>query len=153
MAMGQKPNRSPGEHPNPTTKIGSTMGGEFTYQPKWDPKTVLTTTAMHMEFQLTFPKLKCSDGQNLGPMGSMSVWTSRLCRRIRCFSVPLPRPFARFRWTSELQELHGSDGRRLGFAAVPLVFCSRVPPLKWLWLKTPVQKWNPGKWQHGPKPA
>ena len=21
------------------------MGGEFTYQPKWDPKTVLTTTA------------------------------------------------------------------------------------------------------------
>ena len=24
-------------------KIGSEMGGEFTYQPKWDPKTVLTT--------------------------------------------------------------------------------------------------------------
>ena len=33
------------QHPNPTTKIGSKMGGEFTYQPKWDPKTVLTTTA------------------------------------------------------------------------------------------------------------
>ena len=31
---------------NPTTKIGSKMGGEFTYQPKWDPKTVLTTTAI-----------------------------------------------------------------------------------------------------------
>ena len=29
------------EHPNPTT-VGSKMGGEFTYQPKWDPKTVLT---------------------------------------------------------------------------------------------------------------
>ena len=37
--------RTPGEHPNPTTEIGSNMGGEFTYQPKWDPKTVLTTTA------------------------------------------------------------------------------------------------------------
>ena len=31
MAMGQKPNRTPSEHPNPTTKIGSKMGGEFTY--------------------------------------------------------------------------------------------------------------------------
>ena len=30
---------------NPTTKIGSKMSGEFTYQPNWDPKTVLTTTA------------------------------------------------------------------------------------------------------------
>ena len=27
MAMGQKPNRTPSEHPNPTTKIGSKMGG------------------------------------------------------------------------------------------------------------------------------
>ena len=37
----EKPNRfPPSEHPNPTTKIGSKMG-EFTYQPKWDPKTVL----------------------------------------------------------------------------------------------------------------
>ena len=42
-AMGQHPNLTPSEHPNPTTKIGSKMGGEFTYQPKWDPKTVLTT--------------------------------------------------------------------------------------------------------------
>ena len=30
------------------TKIGSKMVGEFTYQPKWDPKTVLTTTAMFL---------------------------------------------------------------------------------------------------------
>ena len=30
MAMGQNPNRTPSEHPNPTTKIGSKMGGEFT---------------------------------------------------------------------------------------------------------------------------
>ena len=31
LASRQKPNRT-SEHPNPTTK----MGGEFTYQPKWD---------------------------------------------------------------------------------------------------------------------
>ena len=30
------------------------MGGEFTYQPKWDPKTVLTTSAMCSP---AFPKL------------------------------------------------------------------------------------------------
>ena len=41
-AKGQNPNRTPSEHPNPTTKTGSKMGGEFTYQPKSDPKTVLT---------------------------------------------------------------------------------------------------------------
>ena len=28
--MGQNPNRTPNEHPNPT-KIGSKKGGEFTY--------------------------------------------------------------------------------------------------------------------------
>ena len=27
MATGQNPNRTPGEHPNPTTKIGSNTGG------------------------------------------------------------------------------------------------------------------------------
>ena len=32
MAMGQKPNRTPSEHPNPTTKVGSKMGGELTNQ-------------------------------------------------------------------------------------------------------------------------
>ena len=37
MAMGQNPNRlPPSEHPNPTAKIGSKMGGEFTY-PKMVP--------------------------------------------------------------------------------------------------------------------
>ena len=35
MAMGQNPNRPPSEHPNPSTKIGSTMGGAPT--PKWYP--------------------------------------------------------------------------------------------------------------------
>ena len=35
MAMGQKPNRTPSEHPNLTTKIGSETGGAPT--PKWDP--------------------------------------------------------------------------------------------------------------------
>ena len=34
MAMGQDPNRTPSEHPNPTTQIGSKMGGEFAYQPQ-----------------------------------------------------------------------------------------------------------------------
>ena len=32
----------PSEHPSPTTKIGSKLGGEFAYQPKWDPRTVLS---------------------------------------------------------------------------------------------------------------
>ena len=36
LAVGQNPNRTPGEHPNPTTKKGSRMGSELTYQPKWD---------------------------------------------------------------------------------------------------------------------
>ena len=74
MAMGQNPNRTPSKHPNPTTRPGSKLGGEFTYPrmlplthtqplvltqsnhfkqtkmvgaptPKCDPKTVLTTTA------------------------------------------------------------------------------------------------------------
>ena len=36
MAMDQKPNCTPSEHPNPTTKIGSKIGGEFTY-PKMVP--------------------------------------------------------------------------------------------------------------------
>ena len=36
MAMGQSPNGlAPSEHPNPTTKIGSKMGGAPT--PKWYP--------------------------------------------------------------------------------------------------------------------
>ena len=43
MAMGQTP-VPPVNIPIPT-KIGSKMGGEFTYQPEWYPKTVLTTTA------------------------------------------------------------------------------------------------------------
>ena len=36
MAMGQKPNRSPSEHPNPTTKIPTKMGGA-PKTPKWYP--------------------------------------------------------------------------------------------------------------------
>ena len=43
-AMGQNP-VPPANIPIPT-KIGSKMGGEFTYRPKWDPKTVLSPTAM-----------------------------------------------------------------------------------------------------------
>ena len=37
LAMGQNPNRAPSEHPNPTTEIGSKMGGELTYPKKWTP--------------------------------------------------------------------------------------------------------------------
>ena len=40
--------RTPSEPPNPTTKIGSKMSREFTYQPKWDPKTVFSTTAVYL---------------------------------------------------------------------------------------------------------
>ena len=50
--MGQNPNGIPSKHPNPTTKIGSKMGGEFTYQPKWDPKTVLNHGHISHELQL-----------------------------------------------------------------------------------------------------
>ena len=43
LAKGQKPNRTPSEHPiQSPTKIGPKMGGEFTDQPKWNLKTVLT---------------------------------------------------------------------------------------------------------------
>ena len=37
LAMGQNP--VPPVHIPIPTKIGSKVGGEFTYQPKWDPKT------------------------------------------------------------------------------------------------------------------
>ena len=43
---GSKSRIPPSEHPNPTTKIVSKMGGGFTYQPKWDPKTVLTVAGV-----------------------------------------------------------------------------------------------------------
>ena len=36
MAMGQNPNRTPPVNIPIPTKIGSKMGGEFTYQPKWN---------------------------------------------------------------------------------------------------------------------
>ena len=42
MPMGQNPVPSVNIRVNPTTKIGSKIGGEFTYTPKWDPITVLT---------------------------------------------------------------------------------------------------------------
>ena len=46
MAKGQN-HRTPSEQPNPTTKIPTMfLCGEFTYQPIWDPKTVLTITAI-----------------------------------------------------------------------------------------------------------
>ena len=37
VAMGQKPIPPLNIRFNPTTKIPTKIGGEFTYQPKWDP--------------------------------------------------------------------------------------------------------------------
>ena len=55
MAVGQNPNRlAPSEHPNPTTKIGSKMGGEFTY-PKMVPL-VLTHSHMAVAHKAGIPK-------------------------------------------------------------------------------------------------
>ena len=51
------------------TKIGSKMGGEFTYQPKGDPNTVLTTTAIW--------KALGENGissWNLGPRTFLRLW-------------------------------------------------------------------------------
>ena len=53
MVMGQNPNRTPSEHPNPTTKIGSEMGGEFTYPSNGIPW-VLTTTAICLSTRQLF---------------------------------------------------------------------------------------------------
>ena len=44
LGMGQKP--GPQVNIPIPTKIGSKMGGEFTYPPKRDPKAVWTTTAI-----------------------------------------------------------------------------------------------------------
>ena len=46
MAMGQNP--VPVNIPIPT-QTESKMGGAFTYQPKWDSKTVLTTAILWMD--------------------------------------------------------------------------------------------------------
>ena len=34
-----------------------------------------------------------------------------------------------------------------------MVVAAALDSDKWLWLKKPVPKWNPGKWKHGPKPV
>ena len=48
LAMGQNPNRTPSERPNPITKIGSRMGGDFTHpnQNGISRLTVLTTASL-----------------------------------------------------------------------------------------------------------
>ena len=45
MAMGQNPNRTPSEHPTPSTRIGSKMDGAQIPTKLGSTKTVLTTTA------------------------------------------------------------------------------------------------------------
>ena len=47
LAMGQNPVPPSGYIPIPT-RIGSKMGGEFTHQPKWHPKTLLTHSQISM---------------------------------------------------------------------------------------------------------
>ena len=59
MAMDQNPNRTPSEHPNPTTKIGSKMGGEFTY-----PKRCTTNqNGIRLDWTSQIPEISgCSAG-------------------------------------------------------------------------------------------
>ena len=108
MAMAQNPNRIPSEHPNPATKIGPKMGGEFTSPPKWDqsrlkwvvhsptkmgsPKTVLTTTAI---CRLPLPR-----GNGRAPSAAPSPWARRTgarcrspTRRFEFFFFPSPVSF------------------------------------------------------------
>ena len=46
------------------------MGGEFTYQPKWAPKTVFATTADWAQSPLTSPKLSSPEAHGVGPRGA-----------------------------------------------------------------------------------
>ena len=46
--MGQNPNLVPPVNIPIPTKIGSKMGGEFTYQPKWDPISFHVKSGVHL---------------------------------------------------------------------------------------------------------
>ena len=95
------------------TKIGSKMGGEFTYQPKWDPKTVLTTTAENpaIRFGRSQVRTKRRSTWDASPLcaswvascsvAAFSASTSDTCGRSRssrpvCPSLPLGKPKRNF---------------------------------------------------------
>ena len=68
LAMGQNLG-TPSEDPNPTTKIGPKMRGEFTNAPTWDPKTVLTTANSGLTFGC-FRWTQGFDAQSIRASGS-----------------------------------------------------------------------------------
>ena len=93
MGMGQNPNRTPSEHPNPTTKLGSKMGGEFTSQPKWIP---LVLTHSHQfgpdpHAELVFPQrsLYLVQLRPAAPLNSEAG--GGLCKRSRRGNLWLPK--------------------------------------------------------------
>ena len=68
MVTGQKPNRTPSEHPNPTTKIGSNMGGEFTYT-KMVPLVLTHSRILHLLHTHKTKELELLSGRDeLGQM-------------------------------------------------------------------------------------
>ena len=85
LAIGQNPNRTPSEHPNPTAKIGSKMGGEFTY-PKLGSPLVLT----HSHLVLTPEKRK--KGNTLHQLGLMDsprgLHQSQLVQHVHLAAAP-----------------------------------------------------------------
>ena len=94
------------------TKIGSKMGGEFTYQPKWDPKTVLTTTAAWARVYWT-----------PAPQASQQLPPLRLARR----SAP-PAPEAPWR-AANRSELRAPNRTRAG-AEVAKTSLELGPPVE-----------------------
>ena len=94
MAMGQNP-VPPVNIPIPT-KIGSKTGGEFTYQPKWDPKTVLTTTPMSSQPQLASSSFSKSRSTTSRSMFQPRRWPQATLSP-QDTTVPSPRTSAKAR--------------------------------------------------------
>ena len=84
------------------TKIGSKMGGEFTYQPKWDPKTVLThshpmavqvSTSCRWRWDPRPPKRPSCTWTAFGSGGSAPDKTRASCTGLPIFPLkPSPPP-------------------------------------------------------------
>ena len=88
MAMGQKPRLLSSEHPIQSNhfEIGSKMGGEFPYQPKWDPVGFepwpLVCGFLLLRFGGNHWLLGCSEGQPhlpaaISPAVQVQVQTTR----------------------------------------------------------------------------
>ena len=65
------------------TKIGSKLGGEFTYQPKWDPITVLTTAIWVWPGVPLEPRLRGGDPLEL-PHGLGALGGAAALLRMGC---------------------------------------------------------------------